>query len=811
MEADMTGRQASYVRWFSEMGIADVAEVGGKNASLGEMYRELTGKGVRVPNGFAITAGAYRYVLDQAGAWAPLREALAGLDPDDVDDLARRAEQAREIVYAAPLPDDLAGEILAAYAALRKEYGDALTVAVRSSATAEDLPTASFAGQHETFLNVSGEAKLLDSVRRCFASLFKDRAIRYRIDNGFDHMKVFLSVGVMKMVRSDLASSGVIFTLDTETGFRDVVFITGAYGLGENVVQGTVDPDEFYVFKPTFRAGHRAVLRRSLGSKKIRMVYASAAGRETTRNVPTPKEDRRRFCVSDDEVLQLAQAAIAIEEHYGAKAGHPMPMDIEWARDGTDGRLYIVQARPETVASRKAATLLEEYRLQQKGEVRARGRAVGGKVAVGRARVITDVGQLNQFRPGEVLVADTTTPDWGTVMKTAAAVVTNRGGRTCHAAIVAREIGIPAVVGCDDATETLRTGDEVTVSCAEGDTGFVYAGRIAFETVRTDLSTLPRPRTQLMINLGNPDVAFQNSFLPVDGVGLARMEFIVAEHIRVHPMALLHPGRIDDERVRAEIAALTRGYGRPADYFVQRLSEGVATIAAAFHPKPVIVRMSDFKTNEYASLLGGHWFEPQEANPMIGFRGASRYAHPAYAEGFALECAAMKRVREDIGLDNVRLMIPFCRRVQEAEAVLRTMAEHGLARGDSGLEIYVMCEIPNNVIQIDAFSKLFDGFSIGSNDLTQLVLGVDRDSDIVAFDFDERDVGVKEMIRLTVEGARRNDRHSGICGQAPSDYPEMAEYLVELGIDSISLNPDTLLKTLRLVLDVEKRLGRAPR
>ncbi len=803
----MAEQKVRYVRWFSETGIAEVAEVGGKNASLGEMYRELTAKGVRVPNGFAITADAYRYVLDRAGAWAPLREALAGLDPDDVDDLARRARRVREIVYAAPVPDDLADEILTAYAALRKEYGDDVTVAVRSSATAEDLPTASFAGQHETFLNVSGEARLLDSVRRCFASLFKDRAIRYRIDNGFDHMKVFLSVGVMKMVRSDLAASGVIFTLDTETGFRDVVFVTGAYGLGENVVQGMVDPDEFYVFKPTFRAGHRAVLRRSLGSKKLRMVYASAAGRETTRNVPTPKEDRRRFCVGDDEVLELAQAAIAIEDHYGAKAGHATPMDIEWARDGIDGKLYIVQARPETVASRKAVALLEEYRLRQKGKVRVRGRAVGGKVAAGMARVITDVGQLNQFRPGEVLVADTTTPDWGTVMRTAAAVVTNRGGRTCHAAIVAREIGIPAVVGCDDATETLRTGDEITVSCAEGDTGFVYAGRVPFDTVRTDLSTLPRPRTQLMINLGNPDVAFQNSFLPVDGVGLARIEFIVAEHIRAHPMALLHPERIDDTGVRAEIAALTRAYARPADYFVQRLSEGVATIAAAFYPKPVIVRMSDFKTNEYANLLGGCWFEPEEANPMIGFRGASRYAHPAYAEGFALECAAMKRVREDIGLDNVRLMIPFCRRVQEAEAVLRAMAEHGLARGGNGLEIYVMCEIPNNVIQIDAFSKLFDGFSIGSNDLTQLVLGVDRDSEIVAFDFDERDAGVKEMIRMTVEGARRNDRHCGICGQAPSDYPEMAEYLITLGIDSLSLNPDTLLKTLRLTLDVERRLG----
>ncbi|HZW13391.1 MAG TPA: phosphoenolpyruvate synthase [Noviherbaspirillum sp.] len=807
----MANSPAPYVRWFSELGIADVPLVGGKNASLGEMYRELTPKGVKVPNGFAVTAEAYRYVLDKAGAWGKLREALEGLDIDNVDDLARRAQRAREIIYAAPLPDDLVSQILDAYAALRQEYGPELTVAVRSSATAEDLPTASFAGQHETFLNVSGEARLLDSVKHCFASLFKDRAIRYRVDNGFDHFKVLLSVGIMKMVRADLSASGVIFSLDTESGFRDAVFITGAYGLGENVVQGTVDPDEFYVFKPTFKAGKPAVLRRTLGAKKIRMVYASAAGRETTRNVPTPKDLQRRFCIEDDEVLQLAQAAMTIEEHYSEKAGHPVPMDMEWAKDGLDGKLYIVQARPETVASRKESGMLEEYVLEGKGKVLARGRAVGGKVCTGVARVITDLSQLNQFRPGEVLVADTTTPDWGTVMKTAAALVTNRGGRTCHAAIVAREIGMPAVVGCDTATESIKTGDIVTISCAEGDTGRVYEGTIPFKTIRTDLSTLPRPQTHLMVNLGNPDVAFKTSFLPADGVGLARMEFIVAEHIKAHPMALIHPERIDDEKVREEIARLTRGFPRPGDFFVRQLSEGVATIAAAFYPRPVIVRMSDFKTNEYASLLGGRWFEPKEENPMIGFRGASRYAHPAYAEGFALECEAMKRVRDEMGLTNVKLMIPFCRRIQEAQTVLDCMAKNGLRRGENGLEIYVMCEIPNNVIQIDGFSQLFDGFSIGSNDLTQLVLGVDRDSEIVAFDFDERDEGVKTMIRMTVEGARRNQRHSGICGQAPSDYPEVAEYLVELGIDSISLNPDTLLKTTRHVLEVEKRLGRPTR
>ncbi|MBI3286102.1 MAG: phosphoenolpyruvate synthase [Burkholderiales bacterium] len=807
----MNETKTSYIKWFADLGIDDVALVGGKNASLGEMVRELGALGVRVPNGFAITAEAYRYVLDNALAWPRLHAALDGLDLRDVDDLARRAQVAREIVYSAPLPDDLAQQILQAYARLRHEYGDQLTVAVRSSATAEDLPTASFAGQHETFLNIAGEAKLLEHVRRCFASLFTDRALGYRVENGFDHFKVYLSVGVMKMVRSDLAASGVIFSLDTETGFRDVVFITGAYGLGENVVQGTVDPDEFHVFKPTFRLGHPSVLRRTLGGKEIRMVYAKGAGRETTRNVPTPKEDQRRFCLSDEEVLALADVAIKIEDHYSARAGRPMPMDVEWAKDGLDGGLYMVQARPETVASQKSLSTFDEYQLEGKGKVRVHGRAVGGKLATGRARVITHVAQLNQFQPGEVLVADATMPDWGTVMKIAAAVVTNRGGRTCHAAIVARELGIPAVVGCDNATETIQTGEEVTVSCAEGDIGRVYAGAIPFKKISTDLATLQKTQTRLMLNIGNPDIAFKSSFLPSDGVGLARMEFIVAEHIRAHPMALVHPEKISEQRTRDALENLTRGYPSPGEYFVRQLSEGVATIAAAFYPRPVIVRMSDFKTNEYASLLGGAGFEPQEENPMLGFRGAARYTHPAYAEGFALECQAMRRVRAEMGLTNLKLMIPFCRRVPEAERVLQAMAAHGLARGENGLEIYVMCEIPNNVIQIDAFARLFDGFSIGSNDLTQLVLGVDRDSDIVAFDFDERDEGVKQMIRMTVDGAHRNHRHVGICGQAPSDYPEMAEYLVELGIDAISLNPDTLIKTTRHILEVESRLGRSPR
>jgi len=802
---------ARWIRWFADLAATDVAQVGGKNASLGEMFSRMRDVGVRVPNGFAVTAQAYRHVLDQADAWQPLHRALDGVDARNVDDLARRAQAAREIVLGARLPADLEDEILAAYAALRAEYGADLTVAVRSSATAEDLPTASFAGQHETFLNIAGERRLLSSVQECFASLFKDRAISYRIDRGFDHFKVLLSVGVMKMVRADRAASGVTFTLDTESGFRDVVFITGAFGLGENVVQGTVDPDEFHVFKPTLRAGHRSVLRRKLGAKEVRMVYARTAGRDTTRNVPTAREDRERFCLTDAQVLELADAAMAIEDHYSRLAGQPTPMDVEWAQDGVDGQLYVVQARPETVSSQRALGIVDEVRLDTPGRVRITGRAVGGGIASGRVRVVSDVAHLGEFQPGEVLVADTTMPDWGTVMKSAAAVVTNRGGRTCHAAIVARELGIPAVVGCEHATSVLHTGDEVTVCCSEGATGKVYEGRVPYTKTRTDLSSLARPRTELMVNLGNPDLAFQTGLLPTAGVGLARMEFIVAEHIRVHPMALVHPERVVDPAVREQIAALTRGHATPADYFVRELAEGVGTIAAAFYPRPVIVRLSDFKTNEYASLLGGRDFEPVEANPMIGFRGASRYAHPAYAEGFALECAAMRRVREDMGLVNVRLMIPFCRRIGEAERVLAAMAGHGLRRGDNGLQILVMCEIPNNVIQVDAFAQLFDGFSIGSNDLTQLVLGVDRDSEIVAFDFDERDPGVMTMIRLAIEGAHRHGRHIGLCGQAPSDDPTMAQALVEMGIDSISVTPDTLLSVTRRVLEVEAlRLPAAP-
>ncbi len=793
-----------YVRFFEEFDIGDVPLVGGKTASLGEMYQKLSSEGVRVPNGFAITAEAYRYMLEEAGVLEPLHAALDGLDPSDVADLARRAKRARELVYGAGLPSDLASEILAGYRRLQEEYGEDVGLAVRSSATAEDLPTASFAGQQDTFLNIRGEQSLLDACRRCFASLFTDRSVHYRIDQGFDHYKVALSIGVMKMVRSDLASSGVMFTLDTESGFRDVVFITGAYGLGENVVQGAVDPDEFYVHKPSLVAGHRAVLRRLLGDKAVKMVLVEGETKHTTRNIPTQKADREHFCLSDVDVLELADSAVTIETHYGR------PMDIEWAKDGIDGKIYIVQARPETAASQRQVSSLETYVLEHAGEVVAEGRSVGERIASGTVRVIENVAHLAQFRPGEVLVADTTTPDWEPVMKTAAAIVTNRGGRTCHAAIIARELGIPAVVGAGDATTAVPTGVTVTVSCAQGDAGFVYRGEVGFHVERSEVGDLARPVTKIMINLGNPDLAFKTSFLPNDGVGLARMEFIISESIRAHPLALLHPEQVTDSKAREDLAQLIRGYRDGEQFFVERLAEGIGTIAAAFWPKPVVVRMSDFKTNEYANLLGGAGFEPAEANPMLGFRGASRYAHPAYAEGFALECKAMLRVREEMGLTNVVLMLPFVRRVAEAEQVLERMAELGLRRGENGLEVYAMCEIPNNVILIDRFAEYFDGFSIGSNDLTQLTLGVDRDSEIVAFDYDERDEGVKEMIRLAVEGCQRNHMHSGLCGQAPSDYPDMAEFLVELGIDSMSLNPDTVLKTTRQVLEVEARLGRSP-
>ncbi len=795
----------SFVRWFKDIRLGDVGLVGGKTASLGELYGALAGSGVLVPNGFALTAASYRAALAEAGAGDKLHRLLDDLDKDDTAQLAERAKAARAVVYGATGGATLRAQIAEAYRALEREAGPGVAVAVRSSATAEDLPTASFAGQHESYLNVSGEAAVVEACRHCFASIFTDRAIVYRLNNGFDHFKVALSVAVMRMVRADIGASGVTFTLDTESGFRDVVFITGAYGLGENVVQGAVDPDEFYVHKPTYLLGFRTVLSHRLGRKQMRMVYASPEAGGGTRNEPTAEADRQRFCLDDADVLSLAEHAMKIEDHYSAHAGHNQPMDIEWVKDGADGRLYIVQARPETVASQRSAQGFETYALTGSGEVLATGRAVGEKIAGGKVHVMADPHALAGFAAGDVLVADTTTPDWEPVMKRAAAIVTNRGGRTCHAAIVARELGVPAVVGAEGATEALHPGRTVTVSCAGGEVGQVYDGAVPFEVTRVPATGIARPRTEIMVNLGNPDLAFRTAMLPCDGVGLARMEFIISEHIGVHPMALVQPDKVTSAEARQAIAKLTARYAKPADFFIEKLSEGVGTIAAAFYPRPVIVRLSDFKTNEYASLLGGAGFEPVEANPMLGFRGAARYAHPAYAAGFALECAALRRVREAMGLTNLRVMVPFCRREEEARRVIEAMAAHGLKRGENGLEIYVMCEIPNNVIRIDAFAELFDGFSIGSNDLTQLTLGVDRDSAIVAFDFDERDPGMLEMLRLAVTGARRNHRHVGICGEAPANYPEIASFLAGLGIDSISVNPASLLRTLTVVHEAEQQ------
>jgi pyruvate, water dikinase len=798
---------SGYVRWFKGIRLEDVPLVGGKTASLGELYSALSPQGIQVPNGFALTAAAYRDALTQAGAWDKLRDLLAGLDKRRLSDLAKRAAAARAIVYEATDQESLRRPVTEAYQQLEREYGANVAVAVRSSATAEDLPTASFAGQHDSFLNIRGARELFEACRRCFASLFTDRAISYRIDNGFDHFKVALSVAVMKMVRSDLAASGVIFTLDTESGFRDVVFVTGSYGLGENVVQGMVDPDEFYVHKPTFNSGNQVVLSRRLGSKQVKMVYAR--GHKSTRNVATPKADRKRFCISDRDVLELARCAIAVENHYSKKAGNPTPMDVEWAKDGSDGALCIIQARPETVASRRKPEALESYSLKSSGKIIATGRAVGEKIAAGKVRLVHGERDLKAFQPGEVLVAPATSPDWEPVMKLAAAIVTDRGGRTCHAAIVARELGVPAVVGAEDFTRKAKTGMAVTVSCAEGDVGHVYQGNLPFEVERVAVDTLQKPRTEIMVNLGNPEIAFKTAMTPNDGVGLARMEFIINQHIGIHPMALARPEKVKLARVRRAIGQITCGYDKPSDFFVERLSEGIGIIAAAFHPRPVIVRLSDFKTNEYAKLLGGADFEPREENPMLGFRGAARYAHPAYAEGFALECAALRRVRNVMGLINLKIMIPFCRRVDEASKVLEAMAKHGLKRGERGLEIYMMCEIPNNVIIIDQFAKLFDGFSIGSNDLTQLTLGVDRDSDIVAFDFDERDPGMLEMLRMAVKGAKRNHRHVGICGEAPANYPEIARFLAGLGIDSISVNPSSLLRTMEIVHQAEQATSKS--
>lgn len=786
-----------YVKRFAELGINDVPLVGGKNASLGEMYRELKGEGIEIPNGFATTAEAYRLYIEHNGLHERIAKALEELDTHDVRALAVTGAKIRQWIMHGTMPQPLVEEIREAYKEIEAEYGENTDVAVRSSATAEDLPTASFAGQQETYLNIRGTTNLLSTCKQVFASLFTDRAISYRVDKGFTHMDVALSIGVQQMVRADIGASGVMFSIDTETGFRDVVFITAAYGLGETVVQGSVNPDEFYVFKPTLAEGKQPILKRQLGEKAIKMIYTSdpMAGM-STHTVRVGREERRQFAINDEEVLQLARYAATIEKHYGR------PMDIEWAKDGETGKLYILQARPETVQAGLDASMQQVFRLKSRGQVLATGKSVGQRIASGKARVILEASQMHQLKPGEVLITDMTDPDWEPVMKVAAAIVTNRGGRTCHAAIIARELGIPAVVGTGDTTQTINTGQEVTVSCAEGDTGLVYEGEQEFEVENIDLSQLEKPKTKIMLNLGNPELAFEISRLPSDGVGLARLEFIINNAIRVHPRALIEYDKLD-AKTRSTIDDITAGYPDRKAFFVNRLAEGVGTIAAAFYPRPVIVRLSDFKSNEYAQLIGGEQFEPKEENPMIGFRGAYRYPSEDFAESFALECAGLKQVRETMGLDNVELMVPFVRSVEEGEKVLELMAKNGLKRGENGLKVYVMCEIPANALLADDFLQHFDGFSIGSNDLTQLTLGVDRDSGLVS-GIDERNPAVLKLMEMAIAACQRHGKYVGICGQAPSDFPEITKWLVERGIGSISLNPDSILRMTQVVLEMEK-------
>jgi len=780
------------------VGIDAIAAVGGKNASLGEMIRHLTALGVRVPGGFATTATAFRRFLAEAGLVPPLRQLLEALDVADLTALQAAGREARALVLAAPLPADLQAAIGAAYAALGRP-----AVAVRSSATAEDLPDASFAGQQETFLQIEGEEALLAACHRCYASLFTDRAISYRQLNGFDHLEVALSVGVQHMVRADLASSGVMFSIDTETGFRDAVLLTAAYGLGENVVQGAVNPDELLIFKPTLASGHRPILSRRLGSKEIRMVVSGGG----VHNEPVPSEERARWAITDDEALELARWACLIERHYSDQRGSPTPMDIEWAKDGLSGELFILQARPETVQSRSSASLLRRWQLEpHQAEEICRGQAIGASVSSGPARRIRTPAEIDRFRPGDLLVTERTDPDWERILKRASGVVTDQGGRTCHAAIIAREMGITAIVGTGDGTTRIADGETITVSCCEGDVGHVYRGALPYRVEEEHLEALPPTRTRILMNVGNPEEAFNLARIPCDGVGLARLEFIIANHIRVHPLALLQPERLPQEE-RQAVAALVAGHASPGDYYVDLLAEGMARIAAAFHPRPVILRFSDFKSNEYARLLGGACFEPQEENPMLGWRGASRYVSPQFREAFGLECRALLRVRDTMGLDNAIPMVPFCRTPEEGDRVLAEMARNGLVRGEKGLQVYVMCELPSNVISAEAFAERFDGFSIGSNDLTQLTLGLDRDSALVADLFDERQAAVLEMVRLAIQTAKRCGRKIGICGQAPSDYPEFARFLVEQGIDSISLNPDAVIATRLAVAALEQETG----
>lgn len=794
------------VLWFEQISIGDVPAVGGKNASLGEMYCNLNSKGISVPNGFATTAAAYRLFMSETGLDQQIREILRDLDTSDISNLQEHGLKVRHAILAAEIPEAIREEILQAYRRLSENRTGGIDVAVRSSATAEDLPDASFAGQQESYLNVQGEANLLDTCRRCFASLFTDRAISYRTEKGFDHFDIALSIGIQRMVRSDLASSGVMFSIDTETGFREAVLINAAYGLGENVVQGSVNPDEYYVFKPTLKTGYKPILKKSLGSKEFKLIYDTGGGK-MTRNVPVDVADRKQYALSEEDILTLGRWACLIEDHYSNVQGHFCPMDMEWAKDGVTGELFIVQARPETIHSNKEIKRLKTYHLNERGRVLTSGHSVGERIGHGVARVVQSAKNLDEVQPGDVLITDKTDPDWEPIMKKAAAIVTNRGGRTCHAAIVSRELGLPAIVGAEDATSAILPGTMVTVSCAEGDTGFVYEGQLDYEIDEVDLAELPHPRTSVMMIVGNPNEAFRLSMLPSNGVGLARMEFIINSFIRIHPMALLEHDSLNDPILKEEIERLTPAYTNKPQFFIDTLAQGVSMIAGAFYPRDVIVRMSDFKTNEYANLIGGQLYEPKEENPMIGFRGASRYYHPHYRDAFGLECQAMRKVRETMGLKNMKLMIPFCRTVEEGKKVLEEMAKHGLRRGEDGLEIYIMCEIPSNVIQAEAFAEIFDGFSIGSNDLTQLTLGVDRDSEVVAHIFDERDPAVMDSLAAAIHRVKGAGRKIGICGQAPSDYPEIAEFLVKQGIDSISLNPDAVLKTVTRIAEVEAELG----
>ncbi len=796
------GRKRALVLCFDEVGIKDVPLVGGKNASLGEMFCSLTKKGVRIPDGFATTSFAYFKFIEEAGIKQVVRKILKGLNVRNYGQLSDAGSKIRRLILKSEFPEKLRTEILSHYAKLSRKYGMGnADVAVRSSATAEDLPGASFAGQQESYLNVRGGASLLEACRKCVASLFTNRAIAYRQERGFNHFKVALSIGVQKMVRSDRAGSGVMFTIDTESGFDKVILIDAGYGLGENVVKGRINPDEYYVFKTMLGKNLDPIISRKLGSKEIKMVYAGSR----VRNVATSRAERSRYVLNDSEILTLAKWGRIIEEHYSAKHRKYMPMDVEWAKDGITGKLFVVQARPETVQSGKDFAKLERYVLKEKGKVLASGSSVGSRIGSGKVHVIQSVAHIKEFKQGEVLVTEMTDPDWVPIMKMASAIVTERGGKSCHAAIVSRELGIPCVVGADRATRVVRNGQDVTVSCAEGEEGKMYDGKLRFEVRTIDLKKLPKTRTKILVNIGNPEEAFTERFLPVSGVGLAREEFITNDYIGIHPLAILNFDRLKDKKAKEKIAELTRNYKDKKQFYIDKLAEGIATIAASFYPRDVIVRLSDFKSNEYANLIGGREFEPVEDNPMLGWRGASRYYDEKYMDAFALECKAFVKVRERMGLDNVKIMVPMCRTVEEGKKVIAEMRRNGLVQGKNGLEIYVMCEIPSNVILAEDFAKIFDGFSIGSNDLTQMTLGVDRDSELVARIFDERNNAVKWMVSHVIKAAKKAKKKIGICGQAPSDYPEFAEFLVDCGIDSMSLNPDAVVKTLLIVAKKEKK------